>query len=94
MVSYEGGKTHKVLLLVFFLTKNTYIIHIGLTLAKSSSQEGFITYPTVTTMLPVACLQCKTYKKRKKEKKSHEYVQQNKVPTGILIKKKKVVIRE
>ena len=91
----RGEKIHKVLFLVFFLTKNTYIIHIGLTLAKSSSQEGFITYPTVTTMLPVACLQCKTYKKRKKKKKkSHEYVQQNKVPSGILIKKKKVVIRE
>ena len=59
-------------------------IHIGLTLAKSSSREGFITYPTVTTLLPVACLQCKTYKK-----KSHEYLQQKKVPKGVLIKKKR-----
>ena len=88
-------KTHKVLLLVFFLTKNTYIIHIGLTLAKSSSQEGFITYPTVTTMLPVACLQCKTYKKRKRKKKrAMNMCNKIRYPQAYLLKKKKVVIGE
>ena len=85
MVSYEGETNSQSFTSCLFspLKMNTFI-HIMLTLAKSSSREGFITYPTVTTLLPVACLQCKTYKK----KKSHEYLQQKKVPKGVLIKKK------
>ena len=88
-VSYEGGKNSQSFTSCLFSPHQMpTFIYIGLTLAKSSSQEDFITYPTITTLLPIACLQCKTYKK-----KSHEYLQQKKVPKGVLIKKK-VVIRE
>ena len=88
-ITWGGKNSQSFTSCLFSPLKMATFIHIGLTLAKPSSQEGFITYPIVMTLLPVACLQCKTYKK-----KSHEYLQQKKVPKGVLIKQKKVVIRE
>ena len=83
-----GGKNSQSFTCLFSPLKILTFIHIGLTLAKSSSREGFITYPTVTTLLPVACLQCKTYKKR-----FMTICNKRRYPNVYLLKKK-VVIRE
>ena len=78
------GKNSQSFTCLFSPLKILTFIHIGLTLAKSSSREGFITYPTVTTLLPVACLQCKTNKKR-----FMNICNKRRYPKAYLLKKKK-----